>query len=80
MKRVDVTCTVRVCGSTVEDAINAAIWLIRGVYAKAEDPDTIDQYHHWDKENDGDVDWIAHKDTTVYGTATGRAVLEIANK
>ena len=79
-KRVDVECTVRVSGSTVEDAINAAIRLIRGVYAKVEDPDTIDKYHKWDKDNDGDVDWIAHRDTTVYGTATGHATLEITNK
>ena len=87
MKRVNVTCTVDVSGSTVEDAICAAIRLIRGVYAKVEDPDTVDKYHYWDRENDGDVDWIAHsdttvygRDTTVYGTATGHAMLKIANK
>ena len=79
-KRVDLEIKVRVSGDTAEDAINAAIRLVKGVDRKVKDPKVVDEYHYWDKENEGDVDWVLHKDTTVYGTATGRSMVEIVNR
>lgn len=78
-KKVVVEISVKVSGDTVEDAINAAIRLANGVNEKVKDPKVVDEYHYWDKENEGDVDWVPHKDTTVYGTATGWSMVEIIN-
>lgn len=56
--KVEIECYVKVVGANVEEALARMAEKLmvirptefdRKIYA--------DEYHHWDKENDGDVDW-----------------------
>lgn len=73
--KVQIKSEIKAEGNTFEEALAEIRKQLRLQYESALDNALIDDYHHWDKENEGDVDWIPFTNTR----PKSRSVLHVRN-
>ena len=73
---VKIKCEVNAEANTFEDALLEVQKKLRLLYETSHDKALKDDYHHWDKENCGDVDWYPFTLTT----ARSRSVFHVVNE
>lgn len=73
--KVQIKSEIKAEGNTFEEAIEEIRKQLRLQYESALDDALIDDYHFWDDENEGDVDWIPFTNTR----PKSRSVLHIRN-
>lgn len=62
MSKVRIDCNIVIVGNTIEEAMERLKVELGGVTTDvtAFGNEMVDDYHHWNVENEGDVDWFAH--------------------
>ena len=80
--KVEIDVEVKVVGASVEEAlarVTEKLMVIKPTEADRER--YAKEYHHWDKENDGDVDWhpVAISDCNKRGEETSYMKIRIRN-
>ena len=56
--KVQIKSEIHVEGKTFEEAFEELKKRLFYLYAASLDDSLIDEYHHWNAENEGDVDWF----------------------
>jgi len=74
-RRVTVDCRVYAEADTIEEAIERLKGQLNAMTFTVNEPELIDDYNHWNVENDGDVDWIPHNNQCAFS----KGVLHIRN-
>ena len=80
--KVEIECKVKVVGASVEEALACVAEKLMVIRPTESDRKIYaDEYHHWDKENDGDVDWypVSIINRTQEGEVTTSMELRVRN-
>ena len=72
---VRINCEVDVTANTFEDALLEVQSLLRALHTASHDDVLAYDYHHWNVENEGDVDWYPFTERT----ANGRSSFHVEN-
>ena len=73
--KVQIKSEIHVEGNTFEEAMEEMRKQLFYQHARSLDDSLIDEYHHWDDENECDVDWIPISKVA----AKSRSVFHVVN-
>jgi len=73
--RVRIKSEINVEADTFDEALAEVRKQLKRQYESSLNDSLIDEYHHWDVENDGDVDWIPISNVA----AKSRSVFHVKN-
>ena len=78
--KVEIRCEAAVRADTVEEALEQMMWQLNHLRICADSPETAAEYHVWNAENEGDVDWRAvnHREARG-GVVYAKATMDIRN-
>ena len=74
-RRITIDCRMYAEADTIEEAVERLKEQLNAMTHTVNEPELIDDYNHWNVENDGDVDWIAHN----FQKAFSKGVLHVRN-
>ena len=73
--KVQIKSEIHVEGKTFEEAIEELRKRLSHLHAASLDDSLTDDYHHWNAENEGDVDWIPFSEIT----PNSRSLIHVVN-